>query len=603
MTRKELIERFFAFYQERGHAVIGQAPLVPAADTSVLFTTAGMHPLIPYLLGDAHPDGTRLVNVQRSLRTTDIEAIGDATHATCFEMLGHWSLGDYWKREAIEWSYQFVTDVLGFAPDNLAATIFQGDPAKGIDLDEEAKGIWESIGVARIAPLGEPNFWGPVHATGPCGPTTEIFVHVHPEVCGPECLPGSRTDDHWVEIWNNVFMEYDKTADGTYVPLTQKNIDTGVGLERVLMTVAGQASIYETDPYQPLVAAISPDELAHADRDVRIIADHVKAAVFLIGDGVLPSNKDRGYVLRRLIRRAVAAARRLGTVNWETAVEAVITTYGEDYSHLVERGEAIHQAFEGEQSKFSHQLGRATQFLHKALEQSPHPSVEQAAELAFLAYQSHALPLEASYELLGEHGVSVGEPAFNAALDALVAKHKAVSAEGQEKKFGGHGLILDTGELKAGSEEELAKVLRLHTATHLLQAGLRHVLGDHVQQKGSDITAERLRFDFTHPEKVTDEQKQQVEDWVNDVIRQDLPMQFVELPLEEAKQSGALHFFGHKYPQAVKVYFAGNRLDDAVSKEFCGGPHVTHTGEIGTVKITKEQSAAAGVRRIKAVVE
>ncbi|MBI4023196.1 alanine--tRNA ligase [Candidatus Berkelbacteria bacterium] len=602
MTRRELIDQFFSFYTDRGHAVIAQASLVPVADTSVLFTTAGMHPLIPYLLGDTHPDGTRLVNVQRSLRTTDIEGIGDATHGTLFEMLGHWSLGDYWKREAIEWSYRFVTEVLGFSKERIAVTIFEGDEAKGIGLDAEAKTIWESIGVTRIVPLGADNFWGPVHAAGPCGPTTEIFVYLGDGEPSSDSLPGGPKDREWVEIWNNVFMEYDKTADGTFVPLKQKNIDTGVGLERVLMTVNGQSSIYETDPYQPLVAAISSAELAHADRDVRIIADHIKAAVFLIADGVLPSNKDRGYVLRRLIRRAVRASRAVGFNAWPLAVEAVVGAYGEDYAHLLEAQAEIERIITQEVEQFSSSLERAIRELHKQLTRLPNPDLERAAEIVFLAFQSHSLPLEMGYEVLRDEGIVHNQPAFEAALDRRLAKHREISGAGQEKKFGGHGLILDTGELKAGSEEEVAKVLRLHTATHLVQAGLRHVLGEHVQQKGSDITPERLRFDFTHPEKLTPEQIAAVEAWVNDVVARDLPMQFVELPLEEAQRSGALHFFGHKYPSRVKVYFVGESLETAVSKEFCGGPHVERTGIIGTVKITKEQSAAAGVRRIKAIV-
>lgn len=604
MTSKELRQKFLDFYRERGHKEIPQAPLVPETDTSVLFTTAGMHPLIPYLLGEEHPDGTRLMNVQRSLRTTDVDEVGDSTHETMFEMLGHWSLGDYWKQEAIEWSFAFVTKVLGFSKDRIAVTIYEGNPESDIPLDTEARDIWEALGVQRIVPLGKDNFWGPVHAAGPCGPTTEIFVYIGEDEPAHDSIPGGPKDHEWVEIWNNVFMEYDKTIEGTYTPLAQRNIDTGVGLDRVLMVVNGLNSVYETDVYQPIIAAVSDDSLAHAQRDIRIVADHIKAAVFLVADGVLPSNKDRGYVLRRLIRRAVQAARRINeTVRWDMVVEAVIATYGSEYPYIPDKGELIHQVIETEQQKFSQQLGRATQFLAKALTKSPSPSAVEAAQLAFLAYQSHALPLEFSYELLAEHGVNIGEPAFNDALEALTKKHKAVSAEGAEKKFGGHGLILDNGELRAGNEEELKKVLRLHTATHLLQAALRHVLGNQIQQKGSDINAERLRFDFAHPDKLTDEQKQYVEAWVAEIVARDLPVQFVELPLEEAKQSGALHFFTHKYPEKVKVYFVGASLEKAVSKEFCGGPHVQHTGEVGRVRILKDEAIGAGLRRLKATVQ
>ncbi|MEK7184028.1 MAG: alanine--tRNA ligase [Patescibacteria group bacterium] len=601
MTHQELREKFFAFYTSHNHVVIGQAPLVPLQDTSVLFTTAGMHPLIPYLLGEQHPDGTRLVNVQRSLRTTDIEEVGDDTHGTFFEMLGHWSLGDYWKREAITWSFQFVTKVLGFEPDQLAATIFAGDESKGVGLDTEAEAIWRELGMARIAPLGDDNWWGPVHSTGPCGPTTEIFVHVPPTACDDACLPGSVTDKHWVEIWNNVFMGFHKTASGSFEPLVQKNIDTGVGLERVLMTVNGLDSMYDTDLYQPVVAAISTSPLASADRSVRIIADHVRSSVFLIADGVLPSNKDRGYVLRRLIRRAVQASRTFESLSWETVIEAVIGVYAEVYPHLLES--PVFEVFLAEQRQFSTQLTKATTFVTKELAKHSTLTPELATDLAFLAYQSHALPFELGFEVLQEHGLKLDREQFVLEMERRDAEHKKISASGQEKKFGGHGLLLDTGELKAGNEEELQQVLRLHTATHLLQAAMRSVLGSHVAQRGSDITPERLRFDFVHAEKVTDEQRSQIEAWVNDIIARDLPVQFVELPLEEAERSGALHFFGHKYPSKVKVYFVGTTLDTAVSKEFCGGPHVDRTGVIGRVRILKEQSVSAGVRRIKAVVE
>lgn len=601
MTHQELRDAFFAFYRDRGHAEIPQASLVPLQDTSVLFTTAGMHPLIPYLLGDQHPDGTRLVNVQRSLRTTDIEEIGDDTHATFFEMLGHWSLGDYWKEEAISWSFEFVTNVLGFSKEKLAATVYEGSAEKGVGLDEEAVSIWRSLGMERIVPLGKDNWWGPVHATGPCGPTTEIFVHVHPASCPPDCLPGSATDSHWVEIWNNVFMQYAKQADNTYTPLVQRNIDTGVGLERVLMTVNGFDSIYETDLFKPVVAAVSTAPLAAQDRHVRIVVDHVRAAVFLIADGVTPSNKDRGYVLRRLIRRAVQAARAIGPVDWELVIEAVLGSYGSTYPHLLE--EPVTELFLTEQRQFAAQLTRAQAFVAKEMAKESARTMQGATELAFLAYQSHALPFELGYELLQEHGIELDRDQFLVEMERRATEHKTVSAAGQEKKFGGHGLLLDTGELKAGTEEELAQVLKLHTATHLLQAALRTVLGDHVAQRGSDITPERLRFDFAHGERLTDEQRAAVEAWVNAVIGQDLPMQYVELPLSEAEASGALHFFGHKYPPTVKVYFAGDTLDTAVSKEFCGGPHVDRTGTIGHFRILKEQSVSAGVRRIKAVVE
>lgn len=622
MTHQELRKKFIDFYRAHGHALIGQAPLVPERDTSVLFTTAGMHPLIPYLLGDEHPDGKRLVNIQRSFRTTDVEEVGDDSHNTTFEMLGHWSLGDYWKQEAIQWSLEFITQELGFSKDKLAVTIFRGDEDRGIRLDEEARGIWESLGINRIALIGDDNFWGPVHSTGPCGPTTEIFVYIgngepatdslpgsekdHPtspsastgQACGSECLPGSRDhDQHWLEIWNNVFLGFNKNTDGTFTPLEQKNIDTGVGLERVLMTVNNLGSVYETDLLAPIVAAVSSDPLAAKDRDVRIVVDHIKSAVFLIADGVEPSNKDRGYVLRRLIRRAVRSARIVGFSNWALAIEAVIGVYGDGYPHFLEQQDTITQTLLGEQQKFEAQLTRGEAFLRHELAKRPD---QDFAELAFLAFQSHALPDEISFEILADAGAAVDREKFSQAFTQRMSQHQEISRAGSEKKFGGHGLILDTGEIKAVDEVELQKVTRLHTATHLLQAGLRAVLGNHVHQKGSDITAERLRFDFTHPTKLTDEQKAAVENWVNTAVAKDVQVHCDQMPIDEAKATGALHFEQAKYPPQVKIYSMGSSIDNSLSTEFCGGPHVQHTGEVGDFKILKEESVSAGTRRIKA---
>lgn len=601
MDSQELREKFLKFYRDRGHQEVPQASLVPEQDTSVLFTTAGMHPLIPYLLGDIHPDGTRLVNIQRSLRTTDIEEVGDATHSTVFEMLGHWSLGDYFKDEAIQWSYEFVTDILGFSQDRLAVTLFEGDVGKGIPYDTEAETIWKKLGMERIVPLGSPNFWSPVHATGPCGPTTEIFVYIGAGSPAADSKPGGPKDHEWVEIWNNVFMEYNKTANDRYEPLDQKNIDTGVGFERVLMVVNGLESIYETDLYRPMVAAVSEDLLAHRDRHVRIIVDHVKAAVFLIADGVLPTNKDRGSILRRLIRRAVHAAQMIGFTNWPLVIEAAIGTYAKYYPYLEET--TIEEFFMEEVRRFTLQLDAATRFVQREMNKHPVQSEETAARLAFLAYQSHALPAEIAWDLISQTKPGLDRARFEEFFHQQFATHQAVSAQGSEKKFGGHGLLLDTGELKAKDEAELERVLSLHTATHLLQAGLRQVLGPHVEQKGSDITPDRLRFDFTHPGKLTPDELKAVQDWINERIRQDLPVQWVELPLAKAQASGALHFFKHKYPPSVKVYFVGEDLGQAISKEFCGGPHVDRTGRIGRIRIVKDESAGAGIRRIRAVLE
>ncbi len=600
MTHQELRQKFLSFYKARGHVQIGQAPLVPERDTSVLFTTAGMHPLIPYLLGDAHPDGTRLVNIQRSFRTTDVEAVGDDTHSTLFEMLGHWSLGDYWKREAIEWSLEFITNELGFDQSKLAVTVYEGNQAAGILPDEEAVGIWKQLGIERIAYLGEDNWWGPVHATGPCGPTTEIFMYRGQGVPAEDSLPGSAKDHEWVEFWNNVFMQYNKKADGSFVPLAQRNIDTGVGVERVLITLNKLDSVYETDLLAPIVAAVSSAPLATKDRDVRICVDHIKSAVFLMADGVLPSNKDRGYVLRRLIRRAVRSARVIGFTNWPLAIEAVVGVYGDDYPYLLEQQAAISQALLGEQQKFEAQLTRGEAFLRHEL--AKHPE-QDLAQLAFLAYQSHALSDEITFEILADAGAKVDREKLSKAFAKRMSEHQEVSRAGSQRKFGGHGLILDTGEIKAVDEAELKVVTRLHTATHLLQAALRAVLGEHVHQKGSDITAERLRFDFTHPDRLTDEQKAAVTKWVRDAVTQDVPVHMHVMPLEEAKATGALHFEHVKYPPEVKLYFMGETIESALSIEFCGGPHVAHTAEVGQFKLLKEEAISAGVRRIKADVE
>lgn len=613
LNHKDLRKKFIEFYKKRDHVEIGQASLVPLQDTSVLFTTAGMHPLIPYLLGERHPEGQRLVNIQRSLRTGDIDSVGDATHSTFFEMLGHWSIGDkdapdgigngYFKKEAIDWSWQFVTQILGIPKDILSVTIFGGDKKMGVNLDEEAKKYWLELGVDKnkIAELGpESNWWGPVHSTGPCGPNTEIFVHSEGKLCdNPECNPGTN-NNHWIEIWNNVFMAYNKDTNGAYKELSQKNVDTGVGLERTLMTVNNLSSIYETDLYSPLIASISTQKTAHADKDVRIVADHIRASVFLIADGVMPSNKDRGYVLRKLIRRAVDTARKIGFSNWETAIEAVIGVYDEFYPHL--KNAPIQEIFNDEAKKFSNQLQKALRFFEKEIAKK-NINEYQVAKIIFLAFQSHALPIELGLEIFAEKQPQLDTDKISSALDKEITAHKTASQKGMEKKFGGHGLILDTGELKAGNEDELQKVLRLHTATHLLQAGLRKVLGDEVSQKGSDINPERLRFDFTYGSKMTPEEISAVEDWVNEQIKKDLLVQKIELSLEEAKKTGALHFFTHKYPDTVNVYFAGKSIENAVSKEFCGGPHVEHTGIIGKFKILKEESVSAGVRRIKAIVE
>ncbi len=582
----EIRQAYLDFYKSKDHAVIQGASLVPENDPTVLFTTAGMHPLVPYLMGQAHPMGKRVCNVQLCVRTQDIDEVGDISHLTMFEMLGRWSMGDYLKEGAITMSYEFMTSVLGIPKEKFAVTCFEGD--NDAPRDNESADIWRKIGVPdeRIGFLPKAkNWWGPAGHTGPCGPDTEMFYWV-----GKEELPhpGSNpaTDDpNWMEIGNDVLIQYDKQADGTFAPLKQKNLDEGLGLERLACVLQGVDSVYDTDAFRPMLEAVfmktnKPE--ADATRDARIIVDHYKAASFIIADGVRPSNVDQGYVLRRLIRRAIRSARKLEIVELsgfsQYMAHTVRAQYGNFYTQLETLKTVIDETLMKEEEAFMKTLAEGTKHFQKIAEKS---GAQIAGIDAFHLYDTYGFPIEMTKEMALESGKTIEEAGFKKAFE----DHQILSRAGAEKKFAG------------GLADHSDETTKLHTATHLLNAALRHVLGDHVSQKGSNITAERLRFDFHHPDKMTPEQIKQVEDLVNKAIKSDAPISYSVMTVDEARAQGAIGVFGDKYGDKVKVYTMGT-----FSKEICGGPHVARTGMLGSFKIQKEESSSAGVRRIKAVV-
>lgn len=591
MKASEIRRRYIEFFKNRNHAEIKSAPLIPENDPTCLFTTAGMHPLVPYLLGAKHPSGTRLTDYQKCIRTGDIDEVGDPVHLTFFEMLGNWSLGDYFKKEMIGFSFEFLTgkENLNIPADMLAVTVFAGD--EDCPFDEEAYNEWRSHGIpaARIAKLGKKdNWWGPAGTTGPCGPDTEMFYWTGP-LPAPETFdPG---DKRWVEIWNDVFMQYNKTADGKFEPLVQKNVDTGMGLERVTAILQGKASCYETEIFAPIFAKL--DEIRGIDAPAavrtsseRIIADHLRAATFILGDGITPGKVDQPYVLRRLIRRAIREGRKLGINDAFTSkiADAVIEEFGDVYPELRDRAAVIREELDREEKQFAVTLEKGTHEFQKLIDRVP-AHIEKkiiSGKNAFNLYETYGFPIELTIEMAQEKGFQVDRAGY----DAAFAKHQEMSRAGAEQKF--KGGLADSSEATAA----------LHSATHLLQAALRKVLGTHVEQRGSNITAERLRFDFSHEDKMTPEQLKQVEDLVNDAISRDLPIVCEEMDVETAKNSGAMGLFENKYDAKVKVYTMGD-----VSKEICGGPHASRTGELGRFKIKKEESSSRGVRRIKAVLE
>ncbi|MEM5800842.1 MAG: alanine--tRNA ligase [Candidatus Aenigmatarchaeota archaeon] len=586
---EKLIQLYIKFFEEKGHKVIPNVSLVPEHDPTVLFTPAGMHPLIPYLLGQPHPLGKRLVNVQRCLRTDDIEKVGDAFHLTFFEMLGNWSLGDYFKEESIKWSLEFLTSKkwLGLDKERIYVTVFAGD--KDLPRDEESARIWQSLGIPRerIFFLSrEENFWGPVGSTGPCGPCTEIFYDSGKKACSKNCRPGCNCGKYF-ELWNNVFMEYNKTKEGKFEPLKQKNVDTGMGVERTVAILQGRKSVYEIETLRPIYEKIKeiagiekPDE--KQEISIRIVTDHLRASTFILGDEnpVLPSNVDRGYILRRLIRRAIRYGKILGIEKGFLGeiAKVVIEIYKKRYPLLQEKENFILEELGREENKFRNTLSKG---LKKFEEMAKGKMI--SGKDAFLLFQSFGFPFEMTKELAKEKGIEVDEEGFWKEYE----KHKQISRKGAEKKFKG-GLI-DASE----------QTIKLHTATHLLNEAIRRVLKrKDIVQKGSNITPERLRFDFNFERKLTEEEIKKIEDLVNEQIRKGLPVWREEMTVEEAKKRGAQAVFEHKYGEKVSVYFIGN-----FSVEICGGPHVKNTKELGRFKIIKEEGVAAGIRRIKAILE
>ncbi len=591
MKSSEIRSRFLKFFEKRGHAIIESASLVTPDEKGItnptLFNTAGMQPLIPYLLGEKHPKGTRLVDVQKCVRTVDIDDIGDKTHATFFEMLGNWSLGDYFKKEAIEWSFEFLTskeEGLGLDPRRLYVTVFEGD--ENAERDEEAANIWHEIfnknkiEGTRVFYLPAKNNWWEAGENGPCGPDTEMFYDVANRFNGQGITHTEYVDADdkrdLIEIWNDVFMQYQKKDGKIIGKLPAPSVDTGAGLERLTMTMQGVDNIYDTDLLSGVMGEIKKVSVNYDLKSARIVADHIRGSVFLISDGVIPSNSDRGYVLRKLIRRAVRHADKLGLpeAHLTRIAEVVIEHYRHIYKNVGEQEKVIKNEISGEEKKFRETLKHGLKEFEKGMD-------------AFTLFSSYGFPLELTLELAKEKGIEIDVKDF----EEKFKKHQDLSRSGAEKKF--KGGLADTSEMS----------LKYHTATHLLHQALHDVLGVGVQQKGSNITPERLRFDFSHPVKMTDEEKKKVEDIINKKIQENLPMQNVVLPKVEAEKTGARHFFGDKYGDEVSIYFIGKDLNSAYSKEFCGGPHVSNTGILGKFKIQKEEAVAQGVRRIKAILE
>ncbi|MBW3023216.1 alanine--tRNA ligase [Candidatus Woesearchaeota archaeon] len=588
MNSKELIQKYLDFFKSKGHAIIKSASLIPENDPTVLFTTAGMHPLVPFLTGQPHALGKRLANVQKCIRTQDIDEVGDETHTTFFEMLGNWSLGDYFKKEAIEWSWEFLTDKkwLGLNPKRLSVSCFAGD--KDAPKDEEAAGVWAKLGVPkeRIAFLPKKdNWWGPAGETGPCGPDTEMFYWKKNDISAPEIF--DPEDKNWVEIWNDVFMQYSKTKEGKYELMSEKNVDTGLGVERVAMILDGYEDIYQTELFKPImdkIAEISGKKPGKENiKSFRIITDHVRAATFILGDdkAIVPSNVEQGYILRRFIRRAIRHGHILGINNefLSELAKIVVDVYKGRYGELERNKKFIFDELKKEDEKFRETLTKGLKEFERKIEGK---KVLDGKD-AFLLFQSFGFPIEMTRELAQEKGISVDEKGYKEAYE----KHQELSRVGAEKRF------------KSGLSDSSVETTKLHTATHMLNEALKIVLNKpDLHQKGSNITPERLRFDFNFDRKLTDEELKKTEDLVKEKIKEEIPVVREELTVEEAKKAGAKGVFESKYGETVSVYTIGN-----FSKEICAGPHVQNTKELGHFKIVKEESVAAGVRRIKAVLE
>lgn len=571
ITRKQLIKKYIEFFKSKNHKEIQNSSLIPENDPTVLFTTAGMHPLVPYLLGHPHPQGKRLVNVQKCIRTQDINEVGDDVHLTFFEMLGNWSLGDYFKKDAIKYSFEFLTNIICIPINKLSVTCFKGD--ENASKDEESAKIWENLGIdkSNIKFLGKnDNWWGPAGKTGPCGPDTEMFVN--------NC-----------EIWNDVFMQYNKTEKGDYNPLKQKNVDTGMGVERTLAILNNEKSVYETETFLPIIRKIEKlsSKKYNQDKDItksmRIIADHIKASVMIIANGITASNIEQGYVLRRLIRRAIRYGRKINLKNFTKQVAEPVFEIYKDYEHLKTNKNKILKELEKEENKFLETLEKGIKFLNKIIQQKKQINCKDA----FLLYQSYGFPIEMTIELANEKNIKVDEKGFEKECKI----HQELSKTATKGKF------------KSGLADSSEQTTKLHTATHLLLTALKKVLKDkNIQQKGSNITPERLRLDFNFDRKLTEEEIKKVEGLVNKQINKSIPITCEIMNLEQARKQGAEGIFDEKYKDKISVYSIGGK-DDIFSKEICSGPHVSNTSELGTFKIKKEESSSAGVRRIKGVLE
>lgn len=589
MTANELRTMYVNFFKERGHKEIASASLLPENDSTVLFTTAGMHPLIPYLLGEKHPGGKRLTDVQKCIRTEDIDEVGDDIHCTFFEMLGNWSLGDYFKQKSISMSFEFLTNYLQIPAERLAVTVFEGDEL--VPPDVEAEEIWKNIGLTsdQIYRYGrEDNWWGPAGQTGPCGPDTEIFYDMGKSKCGPKCGPSCHCGKY-VEIWNNVFMQYNKEADGTFTELKQKNVDTGMGLERVLTILNGKTNVYDTDLFLPIMQKVEEilerEGRVLSEKDKRIICEHTRTITFILGDPmkISPSNTEQGYILRRLIRRIIRLFKK-ADINTNYLCElsdVIIQQYKTTYPELGDNKEFILEQLQKEYTLFSKTLNDGLKKANRYLDNIGHGGV-LSGELAFKLYDTYGFPIEFSSELASERGYRVDMDGFHKKFE----EHQNKSRQGAAGKFAG------------GLADNNEKTARLHTATHLLNGALRRVLGDEVSQRGSNITSERLRFDFSFGRKVTKEELTQVEAIVNEAIAHNISVTSEEMTPEKAYGEGAVGVFSGKYGEIVKVYTV-----PGYSKEICGGPHAKNTGELVSFKILKEEASSAGVRRIKAVID
>jgi alanyl-tRNA synthetase len=611
ISSEEIRKKYLDFFKSKGHTVMPSASLIPENDPTVLFTTAGMHPLVPYLLGEKHPGGNRLTNIQKCIRTGDIDEVGDNVHLTFFEMMGNWSLGDYFKQEAIEYSFEFLTskEWLGLDKNLLAVSVFQGD--NDAPFDSEAFEKWKSLGISekRIAKLPKKNnWWGPAGETGPCGPDTEMFYWTgDPNKVLDEF---DDTDPLWVEIWNDVFMEYNKTKEGTYIPLAQKNVDTGMGLERTVAVLNDNCDMYQIDTFKPIIEKIEElsgkkyGENTEDTRAMRIIADHLRAATFILGDerGIIPSNVGQGYVLRRLIRRAVRYGKMIGIKEdhfTSLVARVVIKLFRGVYKELERNEDSIVEELVKEESKFARTLQNGLDEFRKIFNKNGRITGKDA----FYLYQSYGFPKEMIKEDIKELNKSITNLVNNE-----VNKDQKISIEFPEEEFDEEfkkhqelSRTASAGVFKGGLADNSEAVVKYHTATHLMLQAMREILGDHVEQRGSNLTAERLRFDFSHPVKVTPEEIQKIEARVNEIIQKDLPVHFEILSIDEAKKRGATGIFDEKYEALgnnIKVYFVGD-----YSAEICGGPHVEHTGVLGTFKIQKEEAVSQGVRRIKATLQ